>query len=81
MTEDELRVIERRAKAAPKGPWRISQNNPTRVVTETGELIADCDREHKGLPRQESAAEFIANARTDVLALIAEVRRISNGAA
>jgi hypothetical protein len=64
MTEDELQAIEARAIAATPGPW---------VPSESGRGILkpeDASTQHESLDWN-----FIASARTDVPALVAEVRR------
>lgn len=72
MTEEQLREIEERANAATEGPWddlldmvivRAKYNLPAVINHEWGDAL-EADR------------EFICNARTDVPALIAEVRRL-----
>ena len=76
MTESELKEIEARTNASTEGPWRSAVNyngNPPRIYYMVGDLDAK-----DGLARVVDScdAEFIANARTDVPALIAEVRRL-----
>jgi hypothetical protein len=75
MTNEELDAIEARAKAATKGPWTSvdscylcggvhvdgSENNPV---------------EHGGGYATKEDLSFIAHARSDVPALVAEVRRL-----
>jgi hypothetical protein len=77
MTEAELAAIEARADAAAKGPWVVS------VGWEIGPpgrppLAAAKQRVVNGRPLYSPAinAQFIAYAREDVPALIAEVRRL-----
>ena len=76
MTEQELTAIEERATAATMGPWDGAKNSGvvskhTRdPVFETG---CGCCTD-KALSAEDAA--FIAAARVDVPALIAEVRRL-----
>lgn len=85
MTEAELSAIEARVNAATPGPWNVIEENdvgpndegywawlevgPAKVDMPTG----GPEKEKK---QAESDAEFIAHARADVPALIAEVRRL-----
>lgn len=74
MTEDELRVIEARAEAATPGPWEMEVDDPyviwgpddLRIVSFKGSTIIGF----------EDNAPFVAHAREDIPALIAEVRRL-----
>jgi len=74
MTEEELNAIEARANAATAGPWRGTKNEGVQAddtaVFETG--CGCCTEKFLSEPD----ALFIANARTDVPALVAEIRRI-----
>ncbi|PPG34494.1 hypothetical protein [Rathayibacter sp. AY2B9] len=71
----DLNTIEARAAAATVGPWatfnrfHIEAPSVDRNVTQAAEW------ESSGIEREEDA-EFIAHARTDIPALIAEVRRL-----
>jgi hypothetical protein len=79
MTNEELNAIEARAKAATEGPWRTRP-------TEHGDCagIWHGDWEHDSIVQTDSGvyppmmpdAEFIAHARSDVPALVEEVRRL-----
>ncbi len=65
--------IEARANAATQGPWTASrscsiEDAPETVVMAVGGNVANCDWDYD--------AAFIAAARTDVPALVAEVRRL-----
>lgn len=77
MTMDEatLSEIEARAKAATPGPW-VSfdvDRDGTTVETSAGEILMGS----LGSPDATSAdTEFVAHAREDVPALVAEVRRL-----
>jgi len=72
MNEEQLAEIEARCEAATKGPWSV-------YVCGIRSLGYDVDGPEEGnrgqFERQEDA-EFIARAREDVPALIAEVRRL-----
>ena len=77
MTEQELTAIEGRANAATLGPWEgkenigmVSKHDACDTVFETG---CGCCTEND-LSAEDAA--FIAAARVDVPALIAEVRRL-----
>jgi hypothetical protein len=64
MTEDELTAIEARANAATPGPWK--DNRAAGISGDGGEPVI-------GLPCN---VDFVINARTDIPALVAEVRRL-----
>jgi len=81
MTEEELRAIEMRAKAATPGPWRQGDEG------ESNEGDADCvyvrdDDSGRMVWRmagpfvREEDARFVAEAREDVSALVARVRAL-----
>lgn len=88
MTEDELSAIEARAQAATEGPWEAGPNGMARpweangiVVRPAGEFpygewIGDFGR--RGDMDRIANAKFIAHARADVPALVAEVRRLTD---
>lgn len=76
MSEDELKAIEARADAATPGPWRWL--NPRMIYSENTEVLCawaihadDSDIDCDGADRA-----FIVAARTDIPALVAEVRRL-----
>lgn len=76
MTPEELAEIETRAEAATEGPWKTfcpygNSSRTQRVVTGPRGLVVFDDGNST-----DSDARFIARARTDVPALIAEVRRL-----
>lgn len=82
MTDTELAEIEARANAATPGPWRVGHAETWHVFGDVGnpELMAPaCGRvllranEHY---RHGHDMAFIAHARADVPALVAEVRRL-----
>jgi hypothetical protein len=74
MTEEELTAIENRANAATREPWVVSGTYvPTASLSAVsvygmGMEVAECQMPTDGA--------FIAAARVDVPALIAEVRRL-----
>lgn len=77
MTDEELNAIEARANAATVGPWRGAKDEGVEAdATAVFETGCGCCTE-KFL--SEPDALFIANARTDVPALVAEIRRIKRG--
>jgi len=74
MTEQELKEIEARANAATPGRWKIQRDS-------TGNLCGIIQTNHVTrdvwpIPRTQDDIRFIACARQDVPALIAEVRRL-----
>jgi hypothetical protein len=74
MTEQEIREIEEREKAATLGPWRAVWTGDTvkshRVYAEwTGNIAC-------GISPKTGNAEFIAHAREDVPRLTNEVRQL-----
>jgi hypothetical protein len=74
MTEEQLKEIEDRANAATPGPWvqhgRYVRKNHVREIVIQGSFLKKDGV--NSLPVID--AEFIAHARTDIPALIAEVR-------
>lgn len=83
MTDDELSQIEARANAATPGPWReIRRDDPScaaeYVIAGADDIsvaCTSCNGEYcTGMTDADCA--FIAAARTDVPALVAEVRRL-----
>lgn len=75
MTEQELAAIEKRANAATREPWSVSGTYvPTASLSAVsvygmGMEVAECQMDTDGT--------FIAAARVDVPALIAEVRKLT----
>lgn len=77
MTDAELTAIEARCAAATDGPWRVCNhaggylgiqcNTRYGYVAECGDQLDEQHHEN---------ATFIAHARTDIPALLAEVRRL-----
>lgn len=80
MTEEQLQAIEARAEAATPGPWRAapSARSGDEVVVAEGYITVAY---LSGRPVGERDARFIAAARADVPALVAEVRRSTRLAA
>jgi hypothetical protein len=80
MTEDELLAIEARANAATPGPWEVEQKGCTVLRAPNGppadqSLMGD-EQYYPWTPDRIEDWQFIASARTDVPALVAEVRRL-----
>ena len=78
MTEQELAEIEARANAAKEGPWQIQRDStgaPCEVIHLSGSGIYAFVT---SIPKTQGDIEFVAHAREDVPALIAEVRRLRN---
>ena len=86
MTDLDLDAVEARAAAAKRGPWVVE--TPESVYGHDGgpdwidlrwvsdeDTVGDDDPPWLG-PMLVTDAEFIAHARTDVPALVAEVRRL-----
>lgn len=78
MTDTELTAIERRAQAATPGPWMWTYDGSSdwSVGPEPdtqGQAVANCHRYHAPFNHD---AVFIALAREDVPALVAEVRKL-----
>jgi hypothetical protein len=74
--------IEARALVAAEGPWMVDRQHPEIVLKPDkpgddwdGTIIATLPRDDFDLPDFANAA-FIAHAREDVPALVAEVRRL-----
>jgi hypothetical protein len=82
MTEDDLRTIEARAEAATPGPWRqgdiAAGDLPVAGGCFSVEIYGATDDPYAVLAEceHEADASFIAAARTDIPALVAEVRRL-----
>ena len=72
MTDElDLDAIEARAEVATPGPWTIKRGG-----VRSSEWLLDPDLDGWGHIDFEADAEFIAAARSDVPALVAEVRRL-----
>ena len=78
MTEEELTAIEARAAAATVGPWRHDTDGGAIGAVEAGgmALAQVQQRVPRDNARRDLDAAFIAAARADVPALVAEVRRL-----
>lgn len=76
MTESELLEIESRANAATPGPWVREAEHF--IVAEKGGTVAAFGyaRDEKGKAQLGENLTFCVNARADIPALIAEVRRL-----
>jgi hypothetical protein len=76
VTELDLDAIEARANAATPGPWEHGERCVWQAgMLNTAEIAVDCEHGNGGI-RRHADAEFIAHARTDVPALLAEVKRL-----
>lgn len=80
MTDKELDAVLARAEAATPGPWHATNQVRDDRVWQIEDVkhedeICDLDNDE----RAEHNARFIAHARTDVPALVAEVRRLRGG--
>lgn len=81
MTEEELTAIEARATAATREPWVVGDAYVPTVSLSVGQVsvygmgmeVAEC--------QIDADAAFIAAARVDVPALVAEVRRLRSALA
>lgn len=80
MTPDELAAILARAEAATPGPWEVYPTSPPVGSSWllSGEVSIGMMAPKGGAGSQDhlADAEFCAHARTDVPALVAEVRRV-----
>lgn len=82
MTEEELQAIEARAAAATPGPWILMPETcgpDGQEVYESEDLGCICsvgDPYPRGQNHPQENMEFISAARSDVPALVAEVRRL-----
>jgi len=88
MTREELGAIEAREAAATPGPWeaRIWNINweityyvsmPNDILKVSSYTLEDHEREDENYRYVNDNAEFIAHARADVPALIAEVKHLT----
>ncbi len=83
MNEKELAEIEARAEAATPGPWDIGHEAPPLyagnncITAKLGERVAIIFEANHNF-ELDNSANFIAHARQDVPALVAEVRRLTN---
>lgn len=85
MTEEDLTDIEARANAASEGPWALAspgigtdlRDAKGRVVA--NQVIGGGFTSQEAKDREVATAVFLAAARSDVPALVAEVRRLREG--
>lgn len=82
MTDEELATIEGRANAATPGPWncRGSYSRRSTIFITAGPSEPNGEEIPATADKMDDA-DFIAHARQDVPALIAEVRRLRDEAA
>jgi hypothetical protein len=73
MTDEELQAIEARANAATPGPWEVFAE---REVSTEHKALMGCTHDGDGVFYEREDAEFVAHARADIPALVAEVRRL-----
>lgn len=79
MTEQELEKIEARANAATPGPWGTGtgyEQSKRGNYVHDGHRIVCAEQDETDCVLATEDAEFIAHARADVPALVAEVRRL-----
>lgn len=69
MTDEQLREIEERAERATEGPWAVVVKGNT---VQSRAIPGVC----AGISPKTGNASFIAHARTDVPAMVAEIRRL-----
>lgn len=81
MTESELQDLESLANAATPGPWRetevgcvLTDANVSERYNQVASVMPICNK--GGHCYQDGTTRFIAHARADIPALIAEVRRL-----
>ena len=86
MTDKEVEEIRARCDKATEGPWKTHLVDDTSIVTEDGtDVCTTCDSSQAEredgynveYERMEADADFIAHARTDIPALLAEVTRLT----
>jgi hypothetical protein len=75
MTDEELNAIEARANAASPGPWRRARNVEL-VEAPDAECVSIAGSNNCDHIQGSVDMDFIAHAREDVPALVAEVRRL-----
>jgi len=76
VTAPDLDAVQARADAATAGPWTVDDDRQTAypVVRANGRAVAGCPTSGLGKWPRLSNAVFVAHARTDVPALVAELR-------
>lgn len=75
LTPEKLDEIEARADAATEGPWKVDEYEALDVWSPAG-LVSSAAPVKTDERKPEADAEFVAHARSDVPALVAEVRRL-----
>lgn len=73
MTDADLAAIEARCEKATEGPWESDFQHAVCVYGPRGE---DGERAFIGALEEETDRAFVEHARTDIPALLAEVRRL-----
>lgn len=76
MTEQELKEIEERANKATPGPWRVDESLPNVYIRHDGIGWPIASMFHTANGPWKENAEFIAHARTDIPALLADNERL-----
>lgn len=76
MTPEQLDAIEARANAATPGPWRVWYSSTTIAAIEAADRWIVEGSDGHAIYIASADAAFIGAARTDVPALVAEVRRL-----
>ena len=77
LSDEQLDAIEARVNGAQPGPWvRYSPHDHASLKSSNGEMVAGTFGWEWGGIEHEADADFIAHAREDVPALLAEVRRL-----
>lgn len=76
MTPKELKQIKARCEAASEGPWEICKEDGVDIIGNNGEIILELSGKMLGCTVRPYNFKFIAHARTDIPALIAEVERL-----
>lgn len=68
LSKEQLQAIRERCEAATPGEWKVSVDYVYKIDGDREILIADCPNVHD--------AAFVAHAREDIPALLAEVERL-----
>ena len=76
MTEEQLREIKARTNAATPGPWRAHQGVVYSDATIANFCYGGTSRQTVTRAEMECNTEFVAEARTDVALLLAEIERL-----
>lgn len=72
----DLEPIKAKEQAATPGPWEVNGSPHDRHMATVGRHYITTPNRAGRSARNEAIAEFIASARTDVPALVAEVERL-----